>query len=307
MASSLVALLAAIPDTDSPLPVDDLCQLSDMPADSAAALEETWPTIDLHRRREVMRHLAEICQTNFVVDFSPIALLGLQDQDGLVRLAAVNALWDAEAPALVAPLLRMMQHDPEVAVQAGAAQALGQFVFLGELGDLPGRLFDQLAGALLTATKDPDTPLLVRCRALEALAAGCLAEVPGLINDAYRSEEEALQISAIAAMGRTADPCWEPAILAELDSVIPSMRYHAAQAAGSLELPAAVPQLARLLDDPDPQVTVASTWSLGEIGGAEARAALETVLDDGELGALAEEALGITEIASAMLINDTEL
>ncbi len=296
MTQSLRNLLAQLADTSSRLPVGELHLLSDMPPAAAAAFEDAWPGIDLYRRREIMRRLAEKCQTDFSVDFGPVALMGLRDEDEQVRLAALDTFWDAEAPELIPPLVGLLNHDAAAAVQASAALVLGQFVMMGELGELPAAAFEALTDDLLAVVNDGERALLVRCRALEALAAASRDEIPELIRDAYGSGEETLKISAVAAMGRTADPCWEPIVLAELTSVNPSMRYQATRAAGMIALEAALPGLVELLDDPDPEVVTASIWALGEIGGDEARRALELLLDDDEIAGLVQDALDAMDL-----------
>ncbi len=300
MADRLASLLKRIADEETALPADDLHQLSDLYGSSAVALERVWYTLSAHRRRDILHHLAETSRQNFEVDFIPIALMGVRDQDSGVRLTALDMLWDAEAPELIAPLLGLLHHDSDMTVQAGAAQVLGRFVLAGELGQLSHQVFDDLTGDLLTIFNDLDRPMLVRCRVLEALAAASLDEVPALVQDAYRSQEDVLRIGAVAAMGRTADPCWESIVLAELDSDNPSMRYHAARAAGMLAVTDLVPPLVELLDDPDSEVMIASIRALGEIGGDEARSALERLLDDSDIGDLARDALEVTELLGGL-------
>jgi HEAT repeat protein len=63
-----------------------------------------------------------------------------------------------------------------------------------------------------------------------------------------------------------------------------------------IALEAALPSLIDLLDDPDPEVMTASIWALGEIGGDEARYALEPLLDDDEIGGLAQDALDAMDL-----------
>ena len=301
MTRSLTSFLETITDSAILLPVDQLHRLSDMPPASATTFEATWPSIDLFRRREIMRYLAEICQTNFAVDFSPLALLGLGDEDMQVRLAALDILWDTERAELIAPILELVQSDPEVAVQANAALVLGQFVLIGELGEVPDRIHEQLTQDLLDIYQDRDRALLVRCRTLEALAPASRSEIPDLVGDAFKSGEETLKISAVSAMGRTADPRWEPIIAAEFSNVNPSMRYQAARAAGRLGLQAVTHQLIDLLDDPDLEVLSASIWALGEIGGQVARGALEALLDDEELGGIVADALDAIDLTDGMM------
>jgi HEAT repeat protein len=299
MTKDLAILMAEIANLEGRLPVSDLTSLSDLSDDGLGIFAERWPTIATPRRREVMRRLADICRTNFQVDFGPVALIGIADPDSLVRLSAIETLWDAENPHYIAPLLELALTDPEPTVQAEATQVLGQFVLLGELGKIPAHAFEALTAELLALLEREEISILVRCRTLEAVASAGLEPVPELIAEAYRSGIEELKISAVSAMGKTVDPIWEPIILAELDHISPSMRYHAAQAAGELGLQGAVSQLIDLLDDPDSQVLVAAIEALGEIGGDDAREALEQLLDDEEYGELVEDALELIDLASA--------
>jgi HEAT repeat protein len=298
MSKNLATLMAEIADVGGRLSASDLTHLSDLGGEGLAVFTQEWRTIATTRRREVMRGLADICRTNFQVDFGAVALVGIADPDSMVRLSAIETFWDAEDPRYIAPLLDLALNDPEPTVQAEAMQALGQFVLLGELGKIPRLAFEELTGELLALLDKKGIGTLLHCRALEAVASAGLERVPELIASAYKSGVEELKISAVSAMGRTVDPIWEPIILTELDNLSPSMRYHAVQAAGELGLQSAVAQLIDLLDDPDPQVLIAAIEALGEIGGDEAREALEQLLDDEEYGELIEDALELIDLAS---------
>jgi HEAT repeat protein len=85
-----------------------------------------------------------------------------------------------------------------------------------------------------------------------------------------------MNISAVFAMGRSADSVWREIVTAELDSPNPEMRYEAARACGELEASAALSALIDLIEtDPDPEVQRMAIWALGRIGGKEARRVLE--------------------------------
>jgi HEAT repeat protein len=77
------------------------------------------------------------------------------------------------------------------------------------------------------------------------------------------------------------------------------MRYEAVLACGGLGLRAAIPHLTALLQDVDPQLRTAAIWSMGQIGGDQAKQALLSALEEAEDDttmaleeALAELALG---------------
>jgi HEAT repeat protein len=101
--------------------------------------------------------------------------------------------------------------------------------------------------------------------------------VRDLIDDAYASGERRLQISAIHAMGRSADEGWLPTVIEEMHSEDPEMRFEAAQAAGELAEEDVIPELAALTQDEDAEVQEAAIAALGHIGGTAARAVLHSV------------------------------
>jgi HEAT repeat protein len=118
------------------------------------------------------------------------------------------------------------------------------------------------------------------------------AWVRSLIEDAYASGDRRLQISAVHAMGRNADPDWLPLILEEMHSDDGEMRFEAAMAAGSIADEEAIADLAELADDEDAEVQEAAIGALGEIGGPAARGALHQIAADSKderlLGAVSD-------------------
>jgi HEAT repeat protein len=104
--------------------------------------------------------------------------------------------------------------------------------------------------------------------------------VRDLIEDAYSSGERRLQISAVHAMGRSADADWLPTIVEEMHNEDPEMRFEAAQAAGELGEEDIIPELASLTQDEDAEVQEAAIAALGHIGGPAARSVLHSVASE---------------------------
>jgi HEAT repeat protein len=150
-----------------------------------------------------------------------------------------------------------------------------------------------MEAALLATLDAQETPLLVRRRALEAIAPRSHPSIPARIEAAYHSPEPDEQLSAIFAMGRTSDPRWLVALIEELQSDDSERRYEAAVACGEIEDGRAVPALRRALSDDDRDVQLAAISALGHIGGREARQALTALIElsDEQLQEAAEEAL----------------
>jgi HEAT repeat protein len=110
---------------------------------------------------------------------------------------------------------------------------------------------------------------------LESLAYVCDQRVLASIREAYRSPSEKLRISAVFAMGRSADTRWDEEVRRELLSTNPEMRYEAARACGELQLLESVAMLEELTEDTDAEVQEAAIWALGQVGGDRAREILE--------------------------------
>jgi len=280
VSSAFAKTLAFLLDNDQPLPPRALYQFSNLAGDDLAALEVAWPRITVERRANLLEDLDELFEANFEVDFEQVFLLGMRDESAPVRAAAIKGLWESRAPGLLSRLIDLVQHDPAEEVRAAAASALGRYVYAGEVDELPARDARRVEAVLLEIIRGQQ-PLEVRRRALEAMAYSSLPEVSALIGEAYAAPQEPLRVSAVFAMGRSADEeRWAQTVLAELENVSPAIRFEAVRAAGELELTDAVPALARAAQDGDLQVREAAIWSLGQVGGEAARKALRRCLRD---------------------------
>ena len=293
MAETLDALLAEL-HTATALPAQAaLYHLSGLDPETAGRVRQAWPDYPTELRRRLVARLVELAEADFEVDFGAVFRLGLEDEDGAVRTAAIEGLWEDRDVHLISSLVSLLLEDQVTAVRAAAATSLGRFVLLGEVAET--RLDPHVAAyqALLTACRNLEEDSQVRRRALESLAYVGNQAVADLIRAAYSDPEEDVRISAVFAMGRSADDCWARYVLRELASPSPGLRYEAAIACGELELDDAVPDLLELADDSDPQVQWASLWALGQIGGEAAREALERYCEseDKATRTAAEEAL----------------
>ena len=165
-------------------------------------------------------------------------------------------------------------------MRAAAAGALGRFVYAGELEDIPAHKVTPVIRALKGVFGNAAEALDVRRRALEALGFLSSEEVGGLISQGYQHADQQMRLSAVFAMGRSADDeQWGATVVKELLSSDPEMRFEAARACGELEYVPAIRGLTDLLDDVDEEVQRAAVWSLGQIGGDKARQLLTAVLE----------------------------
>lgn len=265
-----------------------LFRLSDMSESEFDEFGERWRDVPEERRRVIVRHLADISEDNFVVDFLPVFVISLNDEAATVRIAALDGIWDATRSSLVAPVINLFQCDESLEVRAAAASALAHFILLSEWGQLPNAVSLPIVEALLAEYDNPATVDFVKRATLEALAASSHPRVPSLIREAYENGDPEMQLSAVFAMGGSADSLWLPILIDEMSNPLPEMRAEAARAVGSISDQAAIPDLANLAYDEDLSVAQAAVAGLGQIGGRRAYDFLTEIADDPELEALHE-------------------
>ena len=274
-------LLGALLDVDNPLPPRFLYRLSDIEQSELNFLAEIWSEIPVWRRRALMEDIEDLSKTDLMLSFETLGAFATQDEDPQVRLHAVQSLWEFENRVLIPLFVRLTHEDPDDEIRAAAAAALGQYVFLGELEELPSKALKEIEDLLLSVAQGKDQPN-VRRSALESLGYSSREQVPALIETAYKSNDKEWIASALFAMGRSGNEVWEKPVLAMLENSQPTLRLEAARAAGELELSDATPQLLDLLDDPSDSIRFASIWSLSQIGGEGVREILEKLNNDSE-------------------------
>ena len=286
-------LLEELGEHPGALPFSKLYLLSDLAGRTLADFCAAFDAYPLHQQRRLVQGLVQLAEASFQVNFDAIFRQCLGNHDEEIRAAAIDGLWENEDVALIGPLVSMLRSDPSAQVRASAATALGRYVLAGELEQLDPPIQARLMAELLTSIHLTGEGIEVRRRALESVAYACTPEVLDTLDTAYYHEDEQMRLSAIVGMGRTCDKRWMQIILDELESSSAAMRYEAALASGNLTLREAVPTLTRLLDDADPQIRDAAIWSLGQVGGDQAKQVLLAALDDADedTAAALEEAL----------------
>jgi HEAT repeat protein len=265
-----------------------LFRLSDMEPAEIAEFSSRWPQQGDERRQVISRHLADISEENFEVDFSPVFAVCMADPLPEVRLAALDGVWDSSNTAIIQPMIDLMERDEDTRVRALAASSLGHFILMSEWRQLPVKVSEPIVAALLAQLDAPETDLQVRRAALESLGAATHPRVPNLIMATYDSGDELLQLSAVFAMGKSADTRWTDIVIDEMSSASPQMRLEAARAAGIIGSEEAIAELAELISDDELEVRLAAVTALGQIGGDLAVKILMQVAEDPDADELYE-------------------
>ena len=274
MDDSFDGVLESLAELDLPADQARLFELSDLDQSQVEIFQRAWATTAEPQRLKVMQSLGELARDHIELNFDRIDRLALDDASAEVRRTAIENLWESEDPALVPKLRHALGDDPQPDVRAAAAAALGPFVYLGEVGRIEPPQHRQTEDALLLAAEH-DSDSAVRLRALESIGFSSRDEVSPLVEQAFRSGQETAQRSALLAMGRSANEAWGPDVISQLHSPSPALRLEAVRAAGELELRDSVLEVIELVEDVDEDVRRAAIWSLGQVGGARARDALQ--------------------------------
>ncbi len=280
-APPLASTLAAL--RRGPIDAADVARLSDLSRPAMAELAAAWPALPEPARVAIVRRMEELAEDRIELDFGRALRVALDDDSPVVRQLAVAALWEDERGDLLARLRSLLTDDPSQDVRAEAARGLGRFAEQAAAGDLDEGVAAALRADLESLVADEANPYGVRRRALESVGVfGRDVVVRGLIRDAYESDDQGLQASALFAMGRSSDRRWLDALLDELRSPEAELRFEAARACGALGDDRVVSELAPLAADPEAEVRHATIAALGQIGGRAAIRVLRSLADEAD-------------------------
>ncbi|MGQ9666784.1 MAG: HEAT repeat domain-containing protein [Anaerolineae bacterium] len=272
----------------------DIRALSDLNRRQMQEFRQVWVELPADTRLSTISALAQISQDSFEYCFDRIFREALSDPVPQIRRKAVEGLWECEEESLASTFLHMLQEDPDTSVRSAVAVGLGRFVYLAEFEEIEPTLAAAIESALLTIIHNPEEPLELRRRAVESIGYSGNPEVQSVIRDAYEDDHPDMRMSAVIAMGRSADRRWGKIILQELMSEDRLMRQEAVRAAGELELQEATDLLARILDyEDDVEIRRDAVRALGKVGGKGAKTILEHIIasEDEDLFDVAQDAM----------------
>ncbi len=271
-------IIEALLDKDAVFPPVYLHRFSDIEDADINKIRKIWDEVPVWRRQAIMEDIEILGESDYVLSFENFGMFALNDEDPKVREIAIRSLWDYDSRVAMRQFMNMLENDPVTEVKAAAALALGKFIYLGEIEEIPEKIFNDIEKLLLNKINSSDA-VIIRRRALEAMGFSSRKEVIKLIETAFKSENDDWKVTALFAMGRSADERWIPHVKSMLTSDNPALRFEATRSAGELEAKTCVPDLVKLLDDEDDDTSSAALWSLSQIGGPGIRDILEKRLE----------------------------
>lgn len=274
-------ILTELVSEDQPFSPKRLRAFSDLDDSALLKLEQIWSSVPLKRKLSLLEDLEDLMEADTLISCDALAKFAMRDDEPRVRSQAIHLLWDCEDPAFIPDFMHLLENDPAELVRASAASALGKFILLGELEEIPGEKAAPVVGKLLEVVQRKPAGEIQR-KALESLGYSCNESIPGLIAQAMQRNDPQWTASALFAMGRSLDERWEKTVLEHINHPDSSVQIEAIRAAGELELSAANLLLFELLDeeDADNELLYHIYWALSKIGGKGVRERLEQELQE---------------------------
>ena len=292
---SFQTVLDALTASGKDFPRRYLQHFSDIAPLELKTVLDVWSRVKPDRKLSLLDGLLSMAESDTLVNFDDFARAILNDPEATVRVKAIRLL-DCEGcddVKLIPVFVELLKSDPDFNVRAEAANALNLFVDLGELEEIPEETYGEVHAALLESAKS-EKETRVRRRALESLGWSSDPEVIELVESVFEENID-WKVSALIAMGRSADDRWEDRILRSMLDDNDKIRKAAVQSAGMLGFKSARLPLLRMLEGEDNgDIMTAAIWSLSQIGGEDVGTYLENLLDqteDEDLIDFLEEAL----------------
>ncbi len=283
------AVIQSLLDEQTSFPASYWNFFSDVNETELQQVKDYWEEISEKRKTTLLQDLAGMMDNNFQVCFDNFAKFCILDDVPSVREAAIRLLYEYERRDLIPVMLDILENDADDMVQAAAGTMLGNYVYLGELEELPQKDKTLIEKTLLHMIEESESSLVQR-RCLEAVSYSSRDEVDPLILTAYETGERDWIASALFAMGRSANSQWIPYVHRNLEHDDSDIQFEAIQAAGRMYLESTLPLLLTLAEEAESltqPIRMALAEAMKNIGGEEGIQALNLLLkaaeDDEEL------------------------
>lgn len=257
--------------------------LSNLSKETLGTIAPIWRALDVQYRQLLMQTLIDEAEDDYTLNYESLAQITLGEDDTQLKLLALEMLEPSEDTAIMEQVLRIAHDDSNLAVKAEAMRLLATYAYRGAVNEIPARIYRAVYQYLLDAYHSHKDSL-IRGRALEGLAYTDHPDLAAWINAAYHTDDETLRLSAIVAMGRTADAdAWGDTVLSMLETAQDEFLVEAVRACGELRISEAVRELSQYVyHKTDIELQEVSVWALGEIGSKEAVRILQSVVEHAE-------------------------
>lgn len=256
---------------------------------------------------EILKFLEDLVE-DFGDDHTDEFLLYVAHESERVRAAAIRALWEGELDRVWPVIRTAAETDSSEEVRSTAVSVMGRYIYeelLQSEGELEGEELEatpevirEVHAWLVNRLHSSDSSSLEQRRALEALSF-CPGEAEhALMRSWSQHADPDLRMTAIFAMGRSAEPSFAEAILKAYEDPEDRVRREAIRAIGEAGLQEGISILEQALNGSDRDYKLEAISALGELGGQRAMELVNPFLEDKD-----QE---VSELANLAVINMEE-
>jgi len=281
-------------DNSKPFSSQFLLFFSDLSLDDLEKIKPIWPEVDRERKCNLLKDLESLMEANTLASCDDFGYFALQDHDPRVRSQAIPLFWECSNIKLIPIFINLLQNDSDSEVNASAASALGKFVLLGELEEIPEKSANKVQDLLINEyLKIEDDS--IKQRILESLGYSSNKKVNHFITNALKMNDKKWHLSALLAISRSANNIWGKVVLEKLSDLDTDIQIEAVKAAGELEIESAKEQIIEIMDSssPDEELYIQAIWALSKIGGNDIKDLFEKMIEESD----DEDETGILEMA----------
>jgi len=241
-----------------------------------------------------LKDLESLMEANTLASCVDFGYFALQDDDPRIRSQAIPLFWECTNINLIPIFINLLQNDSDSEVNASAASALGKFVLLSELEEIPKKSANMVQDLLIDEYLKTENES-IKQRILESLGYSSNKKVNHFITSALKINDKKWHLSALLAISRSANTIWGKVVLEKLSDLDPDIQIEAVKTAGELEIESAKEQIIEIMDSssPDEEQHIQAIWALSKIGGNDIKDLFEKMIEESDY----EDEMDILEMA----------
>ena len=121
-------ILSELRENNRELTYKEIQSFSDLSEENLAQFRQTWNLLSNKRKEMFFELLLVEFMSNTLMDFSEIALIGLNDEDPIIRRGSLKLLMDNRKSYFLDQLISISKQDPDTEVRLDAISTLGYFL-----------------------------------------------------------------------------------------------------------------------------------------------------------------------------------
>ncbi|HOP02177.1 MAG TPA: HEAT repeat domain-containing protein [Flexilinea sp.] len=294
-------ILSELRENNRELTYKEIQSFSDLSEENLAQFRQTWNLLSNKRKEMFFELLLVEFMSNTLMDFSEIALIGLNDEDPIIRRGSLKLLMDNRKSYFLDRLISISKQDPDTEVRLDAISTLGYFLMDTDTAERGKNKAEKVLKALESLMESTDK--MTRLRVMEALAYVDHPSIIPLVYASLTSDIDAEIASGLRAVQNSLNRRWAANVIENLDHPNPDVQYEAIKAVGELQLKRARNRILSLLarfDQLDDDILDATILTASQLGGNQVKEMIEMIEeifeDEEDMAELFEEAKSNLEL-----------